>query len=96
MVENTIKIPKNNYNFLESYTLSLKSQATNKRYSFEVEDISGLTDYYTFQVDFSNVQDGEYEYSVSTDRGLVQIGLRTASVSAYTVNKAYKEYKQNG
>lgn len=92
-VENLVKIPKNNYNFLEEYVLRLKSQATNKEYSFEVEDLSGLTDYYVFNLDFSTVQDGEYEYSVSTDKGLIQIGPRTSSLSAYTINNTYKQYK---
>lgn len=92
--EVSLKIPKNNSNFVSSYTMVLKSQATNQSYSFSgLTDASGLTDYYTFSINFNEVKKGEYEYSIGEDKGLIQIGKISHTHSAYTKDNTYIEYK---
>lgn len=91
-LEVELKFPKNNYDFPESYTISLKSQATNQTYEFEAVDIGELRDYYIFKLDLSEVRDGEYEYKIGSDKGVMQIGNRQSAYTGYTDNRTYIEY----
>lgn len=93
--ELSIKFPKNNYKFLTGYTLELVSQATNQVYVFTgLTDASGMTDYYTFNIDFSEVDNGEYEYKIGCDRGLIQIGNLAQGYTSYNnADKTFIEYK---
>ncbi len=88
-----IKLPKNTANSAETYTLSLKSQATNQQYSFTgLTDTGGFEDYLTFSVNFNKVKTGEYEYSVGVEKGLIQVGKISHTVTAYTEDREYIEY----
>lgn len=92
--EISLKIPKNNSNLLSSYTMELKSQATNQSYSFSgLTDASTLTDYYTFSIDFSGVKNGEYEYKIGEDKGLIQIGKISHTNTSYNKEETFIEYK---
>lgn len=89
----SLKIPKNNSEFKENYTMELQSQATNQKYTFSgLTDASGLTDYYSFTIDFNSVKNGEYEYKIGEDKGLIQIGKISHTISAYTKDNTYIEY----
>lgn len=90
----SVKMPKNNSDLLSSYTLELKSQATNQSYSFSgLTDASGYTDYYTFSINFSDVKNGEYEYRIGKDKGLIQIGKISHTHTSYKKDNTFIEYK---
>ncbi len=55
-------------------TLRLHSISSNTDYTFPVDDTGALRDYYEIEVDFSAIPDGEYEYSIGQDCGLMWIG----------------------
>ena len=60
----------------ETYDLTLISEITNKSYSFSgLTDESNSKNYFKFLVDFSQVDDGEYNFSISdVSSGLIRIG----------------------
>lgn len=97
-----IKVPRNCSDVFENYSFELYSQGTNAKFSFEVEDLSGISDYLVFSIDFSGVPENEYEYVVYGladdekltigSKGLIQIGKRTLEYSGYDDNRVYKEY----
>ena len=89
-----IKIPKNTANSAETYTLFLKSQATNQQYTFSgLTDEGGYEDYLTFSINFNKVKAGEYEYSVGVEKGLVQVGKISHTATSYTETTEYIEYQ---
>lgn len=55
-------------------TLRLHSISSNTDYTFPVDDTGALRDYYEVEVDFSAIPDGEYEYCIGCDSGLLWIG----------------------
>ena len=62
----------------DSYTVELVDRASNKTYKFEDLDDKRLVQYgfYTFFIDFTSCQEGEYEYSIKDSEGeLVGKGL---------------------
>ena len=74
-VEQVVYFPKNSNEVLEIYSLELHSELTQKSYTFSVVDSGNSNRYYKFTVDFSGVEDGEYNYSISgQDTGLIRIG----------------------
>lgn len=68
----------------KSYKLSIVNRTTNDEYTFEnLENISTMADYYDFRISFSEVSDGEYEYTLTynednkekiVDKGLLVVG----------------------
>ena len=87
MVEIDDKIPQYVYfpktqNTTGIYTLDLHSELSQKDWTFDVTDQANLKDYYKFFVDFSTVDDGEFNYhicakdsSTELDTGLIRIGV---------------------
>ena len=74
-VEQVVYFPKNSNEALEIYSLELHSELTQNSYTFSVVDSGNSNRYYKFTVDFSDVDDGEYNYSISgRDTGLIRIG----------------------
>ena len=55
-------------------TLCLHSLSSNSDYTFPVLDKGELRDYYEIDVNFSAIPDGEYEYRIGCDSGLMCIG----------------------
>ena len=89
-----VKIPRNTADSAETYTLTLKSQGTNQTYTFSGLTDSGISeDYLTFSVNFNRVKEGEYEYSVGVEKGLIQIGKISHTATAYTDTREYIEYQ---
>lgn len=76
--------PKNVFSCSEESILVLKSLTTNEEYTFELEDSGNLQDYYILSPDFSNMEDGEYEYVINCNaRGLIRIGEVKPTQSQY-------------
>lgn len=95
---NTIYVPKNMAPSGTTLVLSLISTVNNKVYSAIVEDMSGLTDFYLFEVDFSELPDGEYKYEIRDNlqivsTGLVKIGDFTIDKEEYNYRQEYYEYE---
>ena len=97
-VEQVIYFPKNSNEVLEIYSLELHSELTQKSYTFSVVDSGNSNRYYKFTVDFSDVDDGEYNYSISgIDTGLIRIGEinKEYSVSSFDDDVEVIQYGSN-
>ena len=70
----TLYPPKTTTKSVKEFTLTLHSISSNTDYTFPVDDTGALRDYYEVEVDFSAIPDGEYEYRIGCDRGLLWIG----------------------
>lgn len=64
-------VPRNSYTESdENYVFTLVDRGTNKEYPFNVLDEHGKSwGFYSFQCNFSDIPNGEYEYSVDTSAG---------------------------
>ena len=58
---------------LELYPVSITTREYSKIYTFELTDISTSDYFYKFNISFEGVPDGEYEYQIGGDRGLIRI-----------------------
>ena len=58
---------------LELYPESITTREYSKIYTFNLTDISTSDYFYKFEISFDNVPDGEYEYQIGEDRGLIRI-----------------------
>ena len=58
---------------LELYPESITTKEYSKIYTFKLTDISTSDYFYKFEISFDNVPDGEYEYQIGEDRGLIRI-----------------------
>ena len=58
---------------LELYPESITTKEYSKIYTFVLTDISTSDYFYKFEISFDNVPDGEYEYQIGEDRGLIRI-----------------------
>ena len=97
-VEQVVYFPKNSNEVLEIYSLELHSELTQKSYTFSVVDSGNSNRYYKFTVDFSDVDDGEYNYSISgIDTGLIRIGEinKEYSVSSFDDDVEVIQYGSN-
>lgn len=65
-IENTVFFPKNLLKSYEIYQLVLNDRGSNKKYFFsELEDtLEGGSFQYTFELDLSDIDNGEYEYEL--------------------------------
>ena len=70
----TLYPPKTVTKSVNEFTLTLHSISSNSDYTFPVDDTGALRDYYEVVVDFSAIPDGEYEYMIGCDSGLLIIG----------------------
>lgn len=87
-------IPKNTANSAETYDFVVKSQGTGQEYAFTgLTDLSGFTDYLVFNIDSTEMAEGEYEYSCGIEKGVLRVGNIPHSVSAYTDDREYIEYQ---
>lgn len=84
------------------YTLHIHSELSQKDWHFEnVEDKASLHDYYKFLVDYSSVDDGEFNYQIISneevmDTGLLRIGIGQASVRGYDTPNEIIQYDMYG
>ena len=89
--------PKTTTKSVKEFTLTLHSISSNTDYTFPVDDTGALRDYYEIEVDFSLMQDGEYEYRIGCDRGLLIIGeykeKRKQENKQYDAETKYYQYQ---
>lgn len=70
-----VYFPKMRHLGITECNLVLRSELTLEEYEFFPIDDGCLNDYYIFALDFSDVKDGEYRYTINTvDNGLIRIG----------------------
>lgn len=97
--ENVVYFPKNGVNFdLKQITLKLKSELTLKEYSFTIDaDESESYLVYKVNLDFSDVEEGEYVYELNdgqwTSKGLLRVGQFKYEDKTYEKIETVKEYK---
>lgn len=100
-IENSVYFPQNIYtNNNDVYTVVLDDRGTNKKYTFSGLDDKHLVQlsFYTFYINFSNVPEGEYEYTVidSNDevvaRGLIRLNELEQENIIYNDNRTYIAY----
>lgn len=83
----------------EPATLELKSELSQKIYTFEVSDEGELDDYFIFSIDFSEIEEGEYIATVRDNDNvplsvsLLRVGAISAVNMEYNNNEEYIEYK---
>lgn len=85
----TVYFNKNIYKFVsDDYVLVLSNRGSNKEYVFNVTDTHMITQqYYTFDIDFSDVQNDEYEYTLTdADNNIVVTGLIRIGELTYRSN----------
>lgn len=70
----TIYPPKTTTRSAKELLLTLHSISSNSDFTFPVTDTGKWRDYYEVDVDFRLTQDGEYEYRIGCDNGLLVIG----------------------
>ena len=82
------------------YTLLIHSELSQKDFFFDnVQDLGRLNDYYKFEIDFSNVDDGEFSYTISSngyayDTGLIRIGVVGPGARGYDTAVEIIQYDQ--
>lgn len=98
--QTTIYPPKHWSPSTTSLTISFKSTVRNDEYEWDVEDNSGITDYFAFDVDTTDVVDGEYAYFVresgetaTLSSGLVKVGEWKPENTEYNGKIEYTEYE---
>lgn len=70
----TLYPPKTVTKSAKELTLTLHSISSGQDFTFPVTDTGNWRDYYEVDVDFRLMQDGEYEYRIGCDSGLLVIG----------------------
>ena len=95
----TIYPPKHWSPSTSSLTITLKSTVRNDEQTFNVEDESGMTDYFAFDIDTTDIEDGEYAYFIKEtgedtvlSSGLVKVGEWKPEKEEYNNNTEYIQY----
>ena len=83
-----VYFPKTYAGSTTSLNLHLHSELSQKDWFFDVQDLASLKDYYKFSVDFTAVDDGEFNYYVKADddaldSGLIRIGVSQSNNGQY-------------
>lgn len=83
-----VYFPKTYAGSTTSLNLHLHSELSQKDWFFDVQDLASLKDYYKFSVDFSTVDDGEFNYYIKADddaldSGLIRIGVSQSNNGQY-------------
>lgn len=94
----TIYLPKTVTKSVKELTLRLHSISSNSDYSFPVDNENmELRDYYQVTVDLSAMPDGEYQYTIGCDSGLLVIGdykeKRKQENKQYDAETKYYQYQ---
>lgn len=91
--------PKNFTPSASGLTLTIKSTVNNTAFSFNVQDASGLTDFFVLNPDFSEVPDGEYKYEIKdgentiNSTGLLMKGEHIPANEQYNHTVEYTQYE---
>ena len=86
----TLKLP-NNLVKSSNPILHLKNTETKKEYDIELYDESTSDLWYVSVVDFSGLTNGEYEYEIDNNLGLLRIG-EVMNKKIYDNNITFKSY----
>ena len=86
----TVKLP-NNLVKSSKPILHLKNTETKKEYDIELYDESTSDLWYVSVVDFSGLTNGEYEYEIDNNLGLLRIG-EVMNKKIYDNNITFKSY----
>ena len=86
----TVKIPSN-LTKSSKPILHLKNTETKKEYDIEFEDTSTSDLWYASVVDFSGLTNGEYEYEIDGNKGLLRIG-EVMNKKVYDKEITFKSY----
>ena len=86
----TVKLP-NNLVKSSKPILHLKNTETKKEYDIELYDESTSDLWYVSVVDFSGLTNGEYEYEIHGNKGLLRIG-EVMNKKIYDNNITFKSY----
>lgn len=86
----TVKLPSN-LTKSSKPILHLKNTETKKEYDIELYDESTSDLWYVSLVDFSNLTNGEYEYEIDGNRGILRIG-EVMNKKVYDNNITFKSY----
>ena len=86
----TVKLP-NNLVKSSNPILHLKNTETKKEYDIELYDESTSDLWYVSVVDFSGLTNGEYEYEIDGNKGLLRIG-EVMNKKIYDNNITFKSY----
>ena len=86
----TVKIP-NNLVKSSKPILHLKNTETKKEYDIELYDESTSDLWYVSVVDFSGLTNGEYEYEIDGNRGILRIG-EVMNKKIYDKEITFKSY----
>lgn len=97
--ESVVYVPKH-WETTSALTFTLKSRLTNEEFTYTVEDLSGLTDYFVVSADTESLSDGEYEYAMidngaenaKVSTGLLIIGEYLRDNEEYNYTQEYLEY----
>lgn len=95
---------RNTIENVETYKLNIFNKTSNKTYEWtDLEDLSTMKNYYDFRISFSDVDDGEYEYTLSyedasgkvkiVDKGLLVVGeYKGLDKASYSTTRVYECY----
>ena len=87
----TVKLP-NNLVKSSKPILHLKNTETKKEYDIELEDTSTSELWYVSVIDFSGLTNGEYEYEIDGNKGLLRIG-EVMNKKVYDKEITFKSYE---
>lgn len=97
---NTIYVPKNYAPSASALTFTLKSTVGLDEATFDVQDESGLTDFFVFTIDSTAMIKGEYKYFVKEkdeeailSSGLAKIGDWEPEKTEYNNPIEYESYE---
>lgn len=90
-----VEIPCNLAKNGPSYEISFRHTTNKKTYSFRVVDHNPDNYiFYSFEIDFTGMPKGEYEYFIGTETGLFRIGDEI-EIKDYKQKITYKSYDAN-
>lgn len=88
----TVYIPRISVINPHTYTLYLK-RGNRTITLVSINSDEGLEDYRKITFDFTNVDNGEYEYKLNTgESGLIRVGKIATPITSYTYNEEYTYY----
>lgn len=93
--ETMVYFPKNLVSIQIDHDLVLHSELSNETYTYTVNDMKAFDDYYVFQLDLTNIPNGEYVYTIDTNKakGLIIIGDYTVETKEYFNEQKIKSYR---
>lgn len=97
--QTTVKIPKQINSILTDYKLRIINNLSNVVLELDVVDLSTANLFYTFNIDASNIQTGEYKYEIIGNgeimtNGLMIVGNYKKETTQYQTETTIKTYER--